>query len=403
MAGEDLGSLTKEPPLAKLDATIRAIRPGMPYRDLLAFARKHTHKDAPGLLRNRFLLVRNDESIAYDHFLSLAAAHGLGNIFIRKIMYFLWAYRDKRIRQFVCEKIADKSGLWHSSEIINKGNAKFFEAWVQPSTARKARSNFEFFLTETKIFRPKSRTVHLELDDGWLTEAAIAAAQHEQDVGMREALLADPKMFLENLGWLGLLNATLGTVPPTFPTLSADSTPLEDEGIDSKPSNLATENDWKRASPTSSGRTTAIVNIDLVTRERANKSHYELEKLLFDTATAEGIKAKHNKHIDMYFGIDERTVLIEVKSCTDSNFHSQFRKGVSQLFEYRFLYKDIFAPDVVLLLLMETRPPKEKTWLVDYANSIGVILAWKDVTSARITSTSPLQSTLSKIVTKAKS
>jgi hypothetical protein len=189
MVGKDQGLLTKEPPLATLDATIRAVTPGMSYADLLAYARLNTHKDAPGLISKRYLTVERDGTIAYDHFLSLAATHGLESPLVRKVMYFLWAYRDERIRQFICEKIADKNGQWRTTALLNKANAAFFERWLQSSTARKARSNFEFYLIETRIFDPKSRTINLDLNDGWLQQAAIAAAQHEDDARLREELL----------------------------------------------------------------------------------------------------------------------------------------------------------------------------------------------------------------------
>ena len=63
-------------------------------------------------------------------------------------------------------------------------------------------------------------------------------------------------------------------------------------------------------------------------------------------------KSKSNANIDMFFDVGEETVLAEMKSCTDSNFHSQLRKGVSQLFEYRYLYKSQLQAKVILLLLM---------------------------------------------------
>jgi len=213
VAGDEFGSLTKEPPLATLDDTIRAITPGMSYSSLLSYASRHTHQDAPGLIVKRYLLLANDNTITYDHFLSLAAVYPLNSSFIRKIMYFLWAYRDERIRRFVCEVIAAPSGRWRVAELLRKSNANFFHQWLASSTATKARSNYEFFLAETKIVDLKARTVDLDLGDGWLEQAAIAAAQHERDPLVREELLANPSNFLERRGWLGLLNTTSADLP----------------------------------------------------------------------------------------------------------------------------------------------------------------------------------------------
>jgi hypothetical protein len=401
MAGKDYGSLTKEPPLATLDATIRAITPSMPYNSLLAYARANTHRDAPGLISKRFLLVSSNDIISYDHFLSLVATHQLASPFIRKIMYFLWAYRDDRIRRFVCERIADKSGRWRIPQLLNKGNSSFFERWLQPSTARKARSNFEFFLVETGIYDAKSRALHLELDDGWLEQAAIAAAQHERDPFKREGLLANPVVFLEDQGWLGLLNAARNHLPIISPILATDSVPLEDETIRTRPLTSPTGSDWARRSPSTSGRRSATANIDLVARERASQSHYMLEKLLVAAAKAQSLAPKFNQNVDIYFETASGTVLAEVKSCTDNNFHSQLRKGISQLFEYRFLYQAVLGTEVTMLLLMEAIPPHDKSWLVDYVLSLGIILAWKDSRTQTIVSTHSLPPSLSGIVASA--
>jgi hypothetical protein len=402
MAGKDQGSLTKEPPLATHDATIRAITPGMPYSSLLAYARANTpntHRDAPGLISKRYLLVSKDGTITYDHFLSLTKIYPLESPFIRKIMYFLWAYRDERIRRFVCERIADKGGEWRIPQVTNKANSKFFETWLQPSTAQKARSTFEYFLVETNIYDIKSRTVHLGLDDGWLDQAAIAAAQHESNPIDREDLLTNPIAFLVKRGWLGLVNTTEKTVPTTSPILSSVSVPLEDYAIRTRPLISPIASDWDRHSPTASGRTSVTATIDLVARERANKSHYMLEEILVSLAKRQSLSPKYNQSIDIFFDTPHGPVLAEIKSCTDNNFHSQIRKGVSQLFEYRFLNKSLFSSEFILLLLVETVPPKEKIWIVDYLLSVGILLAWKDASTQTIVTTCSIPPALAGIIT----
>jgi len=400
MAGKEYGSLTKEPPLATLDATIRAVTPGMSYDSLLAYARINTHRDAPGLISKRFLRVGSNGTVAYDYFLSLAATHNLESPFIRKVMYFLWAYRDDRIRRFVCEKIADSSGRWRIAQLLNKDNSKFFEQWLQTSTARKARSNFEYFLVETKLYDPKLRRVHLELDDGWLGHAAIAAAQYETNVFMREELLANPVAFLEHQGWLGLLNSNLRSLPSISPILSADTVPLEDDTIKTRPIALPSGSDWRPRNRTTSGKKSTTAEIDLVARERGSNSHYMLEEILVELAKQEKLLPKYNQNMDIYFETEQGTVLAEIKSCTDTNFHSQFRKGISQLFEYRFLYRDLLGSKVTMLLLMETAPPSEKLWLVDYANSLGVTLAWKDARARAIVTKDSPPASLSAVIKK---
>ena len=399
MAGKEYGSLTKEPPLTTLDATIRAVTPGMSYASLLAHARAHTHRDAPGLVSKRFLLLSGGGTIIYDYFLSLATTHPLEGAFIRKIMYFLWAYRDERIRRFVCERIANDSGRWRVTQLLNKDNSDFFEQWFQPSTATKARSNFEYFLVETKLYDLKSRTVHLELDDGWLEHAAIAAAQHESDELLREELLANPIAFLEHHGWMGLLNTDRTNLPVLSPILSVDSLPLEDIAIRTEPMASQSGSDWQRRRLISSGRRSTTVEVDLVARERANSSHYMLEEIIADVAKALGFSPKRNQNIDMYFDTPNGPVLLEIKSCTDTNFHAQLRKGISQLFEYRFLYQNLLGSEAAMVLLMESAPPADKGWLVKYVQSLGITLAWKDPLARRILTTGSLPEVLSNLLT----
>ena len=150
-----LGSLTKEPPLATLDATVRAITPGMRYDALLAYAAKNTLDVVPGLLAKRFLLLDPTNVIVYDRFLSLASTEGLESPRVRKVMYLVWALRDERLRRFIVERVADRDGKWKISALRNKANSKFLEQWLKGSSAKKARSNIEFFLQETGIYDSK--------------------------------------------------------------------------------------------------------------------------------------------------------------------------------------------------------------------------------------------------------
>ena len=57
MLTHEEGSLTREPPLATLDATIGLVGPGMSYDSLLSEARRSNFANVPGLLRRRFLMV----------------------------------------------------------------------------------------------------------------------------------------------------------------------------------------------------------------------------------------------------------------------------------------------------------------------------------------------------------
>jgi hypothetical protein len=101
MNASALASISKEFPLALIDKTIEGIQPDMAYSDLLSFARITTHKDIPGVVRSRWLLLASNNPVAYDHFLSLVRAHGISSPLVRKVMYFTWVYRDTRLREFI--------------------------------------------------------------------------------------------------------------------------------------------------------------------------------------------------------------------------------------------------------------------------------------------------------------
>ena len=137
MASRRFGSLTKELPISVMDATVSAIQPNMRYSQLLSYARANTHDAAPGLLRQRFLLLDSDETVTYDRLLSIISSEGIKSPRVRKIMYFVWAFRDERVRQFICDVLANKNGKWSVRQLLNKGNSLFFENWYKAGPARK--------------------------------------------------------------------------------------------------------------------------------------------------------------------------------------------------------------------------------------------------------------------------
>ena len=98
-----------------------------------------------------------------------------------------------------------------------------------------------------------------------------------------------------------------------------------------------------------------------VLREKANRSHARILQLLASTAKAEGIEPRDNLYVDLY--LDLVPVIIEVKSCNSENMLSQIRRGVSQLYEYRYRSRN---PDALLCLALEQEPSGQDHWLVSY-------------------------------------
>lgn len=371
-----IGSITKEFPFEQVVATLNGIRPGMTYGELREFAARHTHRDIPGAIRNRWLLINQRQVIQYDLLLSTANADGFDSAKVRKIMYFLFAMRDVRILRFIKEKIADRQGHWRVSALKNKSNADFFLNWFEENPSKKARSNFERFLVEIGIL--DGDQIDLDLADGWLPVALAVAAQYENNAQRRKEMTTTPAEYLIKNQLNFLANASpeelRGGV--TVTTVGLDD-PLEDDSIPSEaPTSRGTV--WHRRRPRASDRQSTQATIDLVARERANGAHWELESLLAEAIRTAGHEPKFNSNVDMFFTVDVDGLLAEMKSCHRRNLHSQVRKGISQLLEYRYRYREQLGENLTLLLVLETRPADDQEWLLDYVESLGIVVAWKD-------------------------
>ena len=363
----DYGSLTKEFPLATIEATLAAITPGMRFDELRKFAAQHTHQDAPGLIRKPFLLM-DGERIVYDAFLSLVKREGFGSPIVRKTMLFVWAYRDDRIRHFITERIAGQNGKWNLESLTDKANSDFLES-------TKARSNFERFCYEAGFFDKVARTIQLGLDDNWLEDAARVASQHELDSERRRRLLWDPYRYLVEQKLNALANATIEELQRLQPEAIYDADVDEDDAIDIEPRRSKGET-WARKRPRSSDKKSTQALINLVKCERANQSHYEIEKALADAITKAGDDPNYNENIDLYFYSNKGSLLIEIKSCTENNIHAQIRKAVSQVFEYRFLDAKQLVDPVQLAVVIETPPGLRKRWLLKYLEEMNIAVAW---------------------------
>ena len=98
-------------------------------------------------------------------------------------------------------------------------------------------------------------------------------------------------------------------------------------------------------------------------REKANLAHREIVKLLADRMRAQGMIPESNIFIDLA-SRSQKKMLFEIKSCRPENLLSQVRKGISQLYEYRYRHNDLAQAKLVLAL--ESRPTEPLDWLVNY-------------------------------------
>jgi len=103
-----------------------------------------------------------------------------------------------------------------------------------------------------------------------------------------------------------------------------------------------------------------------------------------EAAASKGYVALNNENIDLYFETPTGTVLAEVKSCHGNNVHSQIRRGISQLFEYRYYYREVLGENVTMVLVLEMPPPGDKAWLFDFLRYLDIIPVWKEPEGTRV-------------------
>lgn len=116
------------------------------------------------------------------------------------------------------------------------------------------------------------------------------------------------------------------------------------------------------------------VLVDAVARERANDAHQMLINLVASRIRTAGGIPKTNRLIDLAAKLSNQDYLFEMKSTTASNFHSQVRAAISQLYEYR--YTEVL-PSAKLVVVVEHPPGGEVAWMVDYVvNDRKLLIAW---------------------------
>jgi hypothetical protein len=96
--------------------------------------------------------------------------------------------------------------------------------------------------------------------------------------------------------------------------------------------------------------------------ERSNTAHKMLINLVAERIVQVGGIAKCNSIIDLATSLDH-DFIFEMKSTTEGNAKAQIRKGISQLYEYRYLQN---STDAELVLVVENPLQPENNWLLDY-------------------------------------
>lgn len=112
--------------------------------------------------------------------------------------------------------------------------------------------------------------------------------------------------------------------------------------------------------------------VDRAKLDRANAVHERLRSLLAARIKEIGSLPTYNKYIDLAVEVNGRAFLIEVKS--SGNTRTQVRRGISQLYEYRYLQ---CLPEAVLVLLLEKPLAGENAWMLHYLiNDRNILVIW---------------------------
>ena len=112
--------------------------------------------------------------------------------------------------------------------------------------------------------------------------------------------------------------------------------------------------------------------VDRAKFDRANSEHERLRALLANKIKSYGEFPTWNKYVDLAVSMNEQDFIIEVK--TSQNVRSQVRRGISQLYEYRYLQA---RPNASLILLLEKPLSGDEAWMLDYVTKDrGIYVVW---------------------------
>jgi len=108
---------------------------------------------------------------------------------------------------------------------------------------------------------------------------------------------------------------------------------------------------------------TITYELDTVKKDRANDAHNRLTNLLAHRIRKKGGIPKSNVLVDLATQVSDAKYIFEIKSTTETNTRSQIRRGISQLYEYRYLQN---IPEATLVLVLENPLVDNLGWYQDY-------------------------------------
>ena len=326
--------------------------------------------------RARYLIVK-DKVVCRDKLIDLIHEEGKFTERVKMVMYFLFMFRDPRYRQFICTVLGGNHGKWDTS-IFSDTQSEFFPH----AGGRKAFTNLRQFLSQTGIIDEGSWRAHMPDPSGWFPAAVQIASNSIDDVKTRKSFLASPHGFLIRYGINALLNITPeglaqlefgGTYEESDDLLPQTELPETDTRVD-----IADFKSWNRVAPSKRKRGLQISTTDSIVLERASSQHFLLEERISQLCRDQGLEPMTNRHVDLVVDSLDTSILFEMKSCGLAAVRGQLRRAISQLLEYRFLYRDNLRPEVIICAVVERKPQGRLTWLISYVESLGIGLIWKN-------------------------
>ncbi|HXR06250.1 MAG TPA: hypothetical protein VN765_02910 [Candidatus Acidoferrum sp.] len=131
---------------------------------------------------------------------------------------------------------------------------------------------------------------------------------------------------------------------------------------------------WEQVQRVASKHEAISYFVDEAKRERATTSHETLVKLMAECLRQRGAVPKANRYIDLSARWDGDDYLFEMKSTTEENPHAQIRRGLSQLYEYRYIQN---VQKAKLVLVVENPVPRKLSWIDQYLiKDRGILLVW---------------------------
>lgn len=117
-----------------------------------------------------------------------------------------------------------------------------------------------------------------------------------------------------------------------------------------------------------------IIYKDKTNLERSNNAHQHLINLVASKIRNSGALPRSNQIIDLAARINNQDYIFEMKSITETNVKLQIRKGLSQLYEYRYIQN---LPNAKLVLVIERKLYNNTSWFQDYLqDDREILLLW---------------------------